>query len=97
MKELDHADATFLHDLQREYEAAATGNGPLKRLLQLAQGEMTWKDYSQDTMVTKEFIAKQMQRLINAADFVLTTPAGAQNAWYRGAWATAKVIAVDEA
>jgi hypothetical protein len=97
VKSLHPADAKFLHELQAEYDKEAEVNGPLKRLSQLARGEMTWTEYCQDTMVDKSFIVKQMQRIVDNADIVLTTPAGSQHDWYKSVWAKAKVVAIDEA
>jgi hypothetical protein len=96
MRELDPADAAFLHDLRREYVDAGATDGPMKRLLQVAQGEISWEEYSGDSMVPAQMIGNGMRRIINAADVVMTTPAGAQRQWYKDAWSSAKVIAVDE-
>jgi hypothetical protein len=73
VKDLDPADARFLHERRSEYKAAGATDGPMKRLLQLVRREMTWEEYGQDSMVPKEFIIKQMKRIIKAADVVLTT------------------------
>lgn len=97
VKQLDVADAIFLHDIQADIDAAAVSYGPLGRLSRLARGEMTWKEYCEGTMVGKETIHNLMKRIIDGADFVLTTPAGAQTPWFEDVWAEAKVIVVDEA
>jgi hypothetical protein len=90
-------DAPFIYELQSEIDALYGTDGAVARLVQLARGELTWEAYCQGTMATNDLLEKWMQRIIDAADIVMTTPAGAQSQWFRGAWAKAKVIAVDEA
>lgn len=93
-----HADdAQFLLDMQETIEQVAKSPGPLQRLVKLARGEMSFAEYSSGDMVPKSFIIDLMQELVDGADTVMTTPAGAQKKWYKKAWESAAAIFVDEA
>ena len=96
VKQLHPDDAQSLYDLQAKIKHLADKPGALQRLVKLARGELSWEDYNEGDMASKAYIMNLMYNLVNAADAVLTTPAGAAKKWYNQAWSNAAAIAVDE-
>ncbi|KAK3487623.1 uncharacterized protein B0T23DRAFT_363679 [Neurospora hispaniola] len=86
--------ATCLYKLKEEIDR---GDGSVARISQLARGELTWEAYCDGDKVDKHLLEKWLQRIINNADVVMTTPATAQGTWFKQFWEVAKIIAIDEA
>ncbi|KAK3386396.1 P-loop containing nucleoside triphosphate hydrolase protein, partial [Sordaria brevicollis] len=91
----EHASA--LHELKDEIDKLCVNDTAVARIVQRIRGELSWDDYRSGTSVPRNIIPGWLERIIGIADVVMTTPAAAQKPWFSKSWATAKIIAIDEA